>query len=183
MLRVHRGGLIFQGESKFNSCSLLNTDPRSVFWGYVTDRKKTRSRCLDSLTACKFSSRSSEHRQRSYAFSPRSCRHAKSSRDSIVPWISYALLWHDAAPAGRPAIALRGLLCTPFSKRRARTLRKWLYSLGCPQALAGKGPTRTIASRAWAAVTPSPRDAGRRLLIRSRLSFWVHHSFNFCLTP
>ena len=113
-----------------------------------------RSRSLDSLAACKFSSHSSEHRRRSYEL----CILAQIGMQNnhvIHCHIDLAELEHDAAPA---SLLLSAYCACVSPERRAGTLRKWLYSLGCPQALGGKGPTRTIASRAWAAVTPSPKD-------------------------
>ena len=147
----------------------------------IGKNSQLRSRSLDSLAAraCKFSSHSSEHRRRSYEL----CILAQigmhgMQNNHVIP------LSHGSRGARCRSSQLLSAYCARVSpERRAGTLQKWLYSLGCPQALGGKGPTRTIASRAYGPWPLPQETAGRWLLIRSRWSFWVRHSFNCCLAP
>ena len=72
-----------------------------------------RSRSLHSLTACKFSSHSSEHRRRSYELCRSACMARKNNH--VIPLsqqTSYAM-----SHARYQAIDHRGLLRMPLSKR------------------------------------------------------------------
>ena len=149
-----------------------------------------RSRYLDSLTACKFSSHSSEHRRRSYEL----CILAQIGMHGmqnnhvtpLFPWIievSYTLS-REARCCTSQLRSISEAYCARLSpKGRAGTLRKWLYSIGCPRALDGKSPKRTVTSRAWAAVTPSPRDCRLETIDPLPLVLLGPPQFYCCLAP
>ena len=124
--------------------------------------KKNSYASLDSLAACKFSSHSSEHRRRSYAFSPRSRigMHAIYVPRIITNMHGYALSRSTMPPS--QLLSISEAYCARLSpKIRAGTLRKWLYSLGCPQALGGKfRPNTHNCFARLGGVIPSPRDCG-----------------------
>ena len=100
-----------------------------------------RSRYLDSLTACKFSSHSSEHRRRSYELCilTQISMHGMQNNHVIplFPWIievSYTLSRsREARCCTSQLLSISEAYCARLSpKGRTGTLRKWLYSIGCP---------------------------------------------------
>ena len=121
----------------------------------IGKNSQLRSRSLDSLTACKFSSHSSGHRRRSYEFCRSACMARK--KNCVIPLsqriikISYAISLTRCQ-----AIDRRGLLRMPF--RHSGALQKWQYSLGCPRELGENGPKRfaRLCSR-----DRFPRDCSR----------------------
>ena len=92
-----------------------------------------------SLTACKFSSHSSEHRRRSYELCRSACMHGHMymarKNNHVTPLALYISRTRDAKHAEA--------YCARLSpKGRSGALQKWQYSLGCPRALDENGPKR-----------------------------------------
>ena len=133
-----------------------------------------RSRSLDSLTVCKFSSHSSEHRRRSYiSYADRHAWHAKMIMcfhcpdgllKSVMQYLAITILSHRSQ---RPTVHA-------FLQKDALELFISGSTLSDVHALGENGPKRFahLCGR-----ERFPRDC----LIRSCWSFWIRHSFNCCL--
>ena len=97
----------------------------------------------------------------SYAFSPRSACIAHGMQNNHVihcPMDNYRSRGARARCRSSQPASL-GLLRTRFSRKtRWNSSEVSVLSRMSTSAWREKGPTCTIASRAWAAVTPSPRD-------------------------
>ena len=158
----------------------------------IGKNSQLRSRYLDSLAECKFSSHSSEHRRRSYELCILAQIGMHGMQNNHVTPLFRAIRWiievsynlsREARCCTSQLLSISEAYCARLSpKGRAGTLRKWLYSIGCPRALDGKGPKRTVASRAWAAVTPSTRDC-RLETIDPLLVLLGPPQFYCCLAP